>query len=114
MDVVMVKDFGPLLNLASTATTLEQNRKAAETKLAHGRKAGAALGMPAVLSAAGCNAAKQCRLPHGLVIVRCGPKLFAWSPEVASRALSMCVGVCCSCAPAQYKEDGEEDGCLHA
>jgi hypothetical protein len=40
MDVVMVKDFGPLLNLASTATSLEQQRKAAESRMVHGRKAG--------------------------------------------------------------------------
>lgn len=41
MDVVMVKDFGPLLSLAATATNLEQQRKAAESKPAHGKRAGA-------------------------------------------------------------------------
>lgn len=40
MDVVMVKDFGPLLNLAATATNLEQQRKAEATKVLHGKKAG--------------------------------------------------------------------------
>jgi hypothetical protein len=40
MDVVMVKDFGPLLSLAETATNLEQQRKAAESKPAHGKRAG--------------------------------------------------------------------------
>jgi hypothetical protein len=40
MDVVMVKDFGSLLNLASTATALEQQRKEAESKLVLGHKAG--------------------------------------------------------------------------
>jgi hypothetical protein len=40
MDVVMVKDFGPLLSLAETATHLEQQRKAAESKPAHGKRAG--------------------------------------------------------------------------
>lgn len=38
--MVMVKDFGPLLKLAATATALEQQRKAAEHKAALGRKAG--------------------------------------------------------------------------
>lgn len=66
MDVVMVKDFGPLLNLASTATTLEQNRKAAETKLAHGRKAGAAPD-----SAAG----KQYMRSHSFEVVPYAPVL---------------------------------------
>lgn len=68
MDVVMVKDFGPLLNLASTATTLEQNRKAAETKLAHGRKAGASPGNAASHQQQRCQ---QCMLPHGLMAVQC-------------------------------------------
>lgn len=40
MDVVMVKDFGPLLNLAATATSLEQQRKAVQDKRVHSRKAG--------------------------------------------------------------------------
>jgi hypothetical protein len=40
MDVVLVKDFGPLLNLASTATALEQQRRAAEDRLARGHHAG--------------------------------------------------------------------------
>jgi hypothetical protein len=40
MDVVMVKDFGPLLNLAATATNLEQQRKAEATKVLTGKKAG--------------------------------------------------------------------------
>ncbi|KAF6256543.1 hypothetical protein COO60DRAFT_95334 [Scenedesmus sp. NREL 46B-D3] len=39
MDVVLVKDFGPLLNLASTATSLEQQRRLAEERLARGRNA---------------------------------------------------------------------------
>lgn len=42
MDVVLVKDFGPLLNLASTATTLEQQRRTAEERLARGHNAGKA------------------------------------------------------------------------
>lgn len=51
MDVVMVKDFGPLLNLAATATNLEQQRKAEATKVLTG-KAGAhrqSCGRPALL-----------------------------------------------------------------
>eukprot|EP00775_Hariotina_reticulata_P011394 gene11394-11542_t len=39
MDVVMVKDFGPLLQLASTATALEQKRRAAEGRLERGGNA---------------------------------------------------------------------------
>lgn len=41
VDVVMIKDFGPLLNLAATATKLEEERKAADTgKVLTGKKAG--------------------------------------------------------------------------
>jgi hypothetical protein len=40
MDVVMVKDFGPLLQLASTATALEEKRRMAEIRMERGGNAG--------------------------------------------------------------------------
>jgi hypothetical protein len=49
MDVVLVKDFGPLLNLASTATALEQQRRIAEERLARGHNAGEAACLAAAL-----------------------------------------------------------------
>jgi hypothetical protein len=40
MDVVMIKDVGPLLGLAATASTLEQQRQQAEERAARGHNAG--------------------------------------------------------------------------
>jgi hypothetical protein len=66
MDVVLVKDFGPLLNLASTATALEQQRRHAEERLARGHHAGEPLCTADAKAAAAAAAAKRMQLLYGL------------------------------------------------
>lgn len=131
MDVVMVKDFGPLLNLAATATNLEQQRKEEATKVLTGKKAGGHMSVQTKLRQAYLASTRRLfvksvwPVPPGLSSSSVpasaalhsqalGSHLTPW--EVGAELTAACAGVAaCACSQTEQedKENREKDGCLH-
>lgn len=111
VDVVMVKDFGSLLNLAATATSLEQQRKAAENKVVSGRRAGEiahtgsfvrSMRVRLVMVPAGVLTGGNCQTcSHGAVLC-------------ASLSVSLLLLCVHSRQAAKDQKDGAQDGVVHA
>lgn len=110
MDVVLVKDFGPLLHLASTATALERQRNEAEARLERGGNAGERRAWTRAFDAA--DGADACRAVDGADAckLRASTELSqqADGPRARMSAARCCLP--CSRVPAAGRGDGAAHG----